>query len=64
MTEMTNFYSDIPPVMTVPEAAHILRIGRNAMYKLVSNGLVKSFQNGRIIRISRLALVNYIEATF
>ncbi len=51
----------IPLVMTVPEMAEILQIGRNAAYDLVKSGAVRSIRIGRNIRIPQSALLDYLE---
>ena len=50
----------IPLVMTVPEMAEILQIGRNAAYDLVKSGAVRSIRIGRNIRIPQAALLDYL----
>lgn len=51
---------DLPPVLTVPEVAKILRIGRNRAYRLVKEKKIPAFHLGRSPRIPRDALVEYI----
>ncbi|EXG79173.1 helix-turn-helix domain-containing protein [Cryptosporangium arvum] len=48
------------PVLTVEEAARYLRIGRTSMYALVSSGEVESVTIGRLRRIPRSALDDYV----
>lgn len=55
-------YKDIPIVMTVDQMAKILLIGRNAAYSLIRNGAVKSIKNGRNIRVTRGALIEYLNS--
>lgn len=52
-------YNDLPLVMTVPEMAEILHIGRNAAYELVKCGAIRSIRIGRTIRIPQAALLDY-----
>lgn len=51
----------IPLVMTVPEMAEILHIGRNSAYALVNSGAIRSIRIGRNIRIPQAALLDYLE---
>ena len=51
----------IPLVMTVPEMAEILHIGRNSAYALVNSGAIRSIRIGRNIRIPQSALLEYLE---
>jgi excisionase family DNA binding protein len=47
-------------VMTVEEAAVFLRIGRNALYDAIGRGDVPHRRIGKTIRLSRLALVQWL----
>ena len=51
----------IPFVMSVQEMAEILRIGRNSAYDLVRSKKVQSVRVGHQIRISREALLKFIQ---
>lgn len=51
---------DLPPILTVPEVARVLRIGRNRAYRLVREKKIPAFHLGRSPRIPRDALVDYI----
>ena len=51
---------EIPLVMSVPEMARLLRIGRNAGYSLVNSGKIRTIRIGKSIRISRSALLEYL----
>lgn len=54
---MFEEYSD---VLTAEEACEALRIGYNALYDLLNSGKLKGYRNGRVWRIPRLALQEYI----
>ena len=49
-------------VLTVAEAARFLRIGRNQLYDEIGRGLVPHQRIGRTIRLSRAALLRWLEA--
>lgn len=49
-------------LMTVPEAAKLLRIGRNHAYELVATGEIPAIRLGRTIRVPRHALEQWLEA--
>ena len=51
---------DLPLLLTVDEAAEVLRIGRNGAYAAVANGGIPSVRIGRTIRIPRDALAALI----
>jgi excisionase family DNA binding protein len=48
--------TDLPLVLTVEEAAEVLRIGRTAAYEAVRRGELPSFRIGRSLRVPRHAL--------
>jgi excisionase family DNA binding protein len=47
---------ELPDVLTVEEAAHVLRIGRSAAYAAVAAGQIPALRLGRKLRISRAAI--------
>ena len=54
---MLDGYQDI---MTVPEIAGILYIGKNRVYELLESGTIKGFRIGRVWKIPKEALKEYI----
>lgn len=48
--------TDLPAVLTVPEAARLLRIGRGAAYEAIRCGEIPSVRIGRSIRVPRHGL--------
>jgi len=56
----TNNINDLPLVLTVPEAASVLRLKRSTAYELVKQKAIPSFKVGRHIRISRTELEKLI----
>ena len=51
---------EYPDILTVEEACEALRMGYNAMYDLLNSGKLKGFRNGRVRRIPKLAIKEYI----
>lgn len=51
---------EYPDILTVEEACEALRTGYNAMYDLLKNGNLKGYRNGRVWRIPKLAIKEYI----
>ena len=47
--------------LTLKEVMCLLYIGRNTAYKLVNSGELPAFRVGKLWRVSRKALINYIE---
>ena len=56
-------YGDIPLIMTVEDLMPLLLIGRTTAYELVRSGEIKSIRIGRQIRITRDALIEFLEDT-
>lgn len=60
---MTNsMYSpeEVPPILTVPDVAQFLGIGRNQAYALVRSGQLEALRIGRKIKIPRHALFQFL----
>ena len=51
---------DTDPFLTVDESCELLKIGRNAMYSLLRSGAIRAFRNGRVWRIPREAISEYV----
>jgi excisionase family DNA binding protein len=50
-----------PLLLTVKEAAALMRIGRDTTYALVTQGRIPSVKLGKQIRIPRAALLDHLE---
>lgn len=46
--------------LTVAELCELLKVGYNAAYRLLNDGTIKAFRNGRVWRIPKQAVVDYI----
>ena len=49
-----------PALLTVPELAAVLRVGRNTAYRLIDAGIVPSIKIGRQIRVYREDVIRYV----
>lgn len=54
---MLNQYSDI---MSVPDVAEVLSIGKNRVYELLENNAIKGFRIVRVWKIPKTAIQEYI----
>lgn len=54
---MFDEYNDI---LTIEEMCEILMIGRNAAYTLLNSGTLKAFRIGKVWKIPKKSLENYI----
>lgn len=52
--------NDDPLLLTVPETARLLRISRNLAYELVARGELPAVRFGRVIRIPRSVLTDWV----
>jgi len=57
MSEMFTEYEDL---LTVDEACEALRLGHNMIYALLKRGELKGYRCGRIWRIPKAALEEYV----
>ena len=48
--------------LTPTEVQQLLYIGRNTFYKLVNSGELPAFRIGKLWRVSRKALLNYLKS--
>ena len=46
--------------MTTEEACEAIRIGKNALYELLTSKKLKGFRNGRVWRIPKQAVIEFI----
>lgn len=53
-------FEQCPDILTVEEACEALRMGYNAVYDLLNEGKLKAYKNGRVWRITKQALIQYV----
>ena len=53
-------FEQYPDILTVEEVCEALRMGYNAVYDLLNDGKLKAYKNGRVWRISKQALIQYV----
>ncbi len=54
---MLEAYDDL---MTAEEVCEALKIGKNALYALLASKSLKGYRNGRVWRVPKQAVVEYI----
>ena len=59
MAAITSF-EKLPLVLHVKELAEVLSISQNTAYALVRSGQIRSIRTGRIYRIPKDALIEYL----
>ena len=55
---MFDNYKDI---LTVKELCTALNIGKNTAYTMLERGEIKSIKIGKVYRIPKIALINYVK---
>ena len=53
-------FDQYPDILTVEEVCEALRMGYNAVYDLLNDGKLKAYKNGRVWRITKQALIQYV----
>ena len=53
-------FEQYPDILTVEEACEALRMGYNAVDDLLNEGKLKAYKNGRVWRITKQALIQYV----
>jgi excisionase family DNA binding protein len=62
MTGPVTDWSAVPVVLSVEEAAALLRLGRNAAYQAIADGTIPALRVGRRLLVSRDTLRSLLEA--
>ena len=57
---LLSMFKEEPEVLTIKEAAKLLRIGVNKTYKIVHDGKLKSIQIGGKILIPKMRVIEFI----
>lgn len=59
---LLDLISNLPLVVTVPEAGKLLKVGKNRMYELVSSGRIRSVRIGNKKLIPLRVLLDWLES--
>ena len=54
-------FSAYPDILTIEELEDALQIGRSTAYRLIKNEQIKSLRIGKIIRIPKKYLMDYVQ---
>lgn len=63
-TYNSRYLSDYPDVLTPSECQNILLVGRNTIYSLLQNNIIKSIKIGKQYRIPKSSLQNYLNLCY
>jgi excisionase family DNA binding protein len=59
---MYKDFEQLPLVLSVPEVARVLNLGRDTTYGLVRSGRIRSVRVGRQYRVPKAAVMEYLSA--
>lgn len=59
---MYKDFEQLPLVLSVPEVARVLNLGRDTTYGLVRSGRYRSVRVGRQYRVPKAAVMEYLSA--
>lgn len=54
-------FDDYPDLITVEQLQKMLSIGRNTAYKMLKNNIIKSIRIGKIHKIPKLNVIDYLQ---
>ncbi len=57
---MIILLNDYGEILNIEDLCEVLLIGKNAAYKLLESGELKGFQLGRVWKISKVAVEDFI----
>ena len=52
--------NEYPEILTTEEACEVLRVGYNTLYDLLQSGKLKAYRNGRLWRIPKKSIIEYV----
>jgi len=58
---VVNMFNEYGDILTLEEMCQILKVGKNNGYKLLTQGLIRAYKNGRNWRIPRESIVEYVK---
>lgn len=53
-------FNDVDEILSVEEACELMKIGKNTIYELLQTGQLKGYKCGRLWRISKEAVMEYV----
>lgn len=53
-------FSEYPDVISIDELTEMLGVGKNTAYKLINDNVIKSIHIGRIHKIPKCYVIDYI----
>lgn len=60
MEKTNTIFADYPDVVSISQLKEMLGIGKSVAYRLVQTNKIKSFRIGRIYKIPKKNIIDYI----
>lgn len=60
MFTIENTFSDYPEIVSVKQMQMMLKICRNKAYALIDNGDIKTVRIGRVHKIPKINIIDYL----
>lgn len=60
---INEMFSSYPDVVTPEDLQSMLKIGRNAVYDILKNGLIKTIRIGKKYIIPKVNVIRFLSAT-
>lgn len=60
MEKTNTIFADYPDVVSISQLKEMLGIGKSVAYRLVQTNKIKSFRIGRIYKIPKKYIIDYI----
>ena len=57
---MEKYLENYPPVLTVSQVAEILNVNKNTVFRLIKAGEIPAMRVGRLIRIPKDRMIEYL----
>ena len=61
MNDEKEMFSDYPDVVRIEEIQSMLKIGRNSVYELLKQGLIKSIKIGKKYIIPKQSVISFVK---
>ena len=60
MNEYSEIFAEYDDILTIDDLAKMLKIGKNKAYRLLNRGEIKSIRIGKIYRIPKENVIEYL----
>ena len=61
--DYSTLFDTLPDIMSVQQVRQVLKVGRPAVYQLLSTNQIRCFKIGNAYKIPKISLIDYIQRT-